>query len=149
MRQLKIGTSWVRGVVGDALTPELIVNFACAFGTWCDGGPVVLGRDTRRSSAMLRASILSGLLLFSDLVRSVQLPVPYINSGGTVSFCEPGPPMKQRPCSYGLRHGSQHLTASVLYGFQSGQRFKMAVDQRFISQRPQLFGRLQLWRIRR
>lgn len=62
MRQLKIGTSWVRGVVGEALTPELIVNFACAFGTWCDGGPVVIGRDTRRSSPMLRASVLSGLL---------------------------------------------------------------------------------------
>ena len=30
MRELKIGTSWVRGVVGEALTPELIVNFACA-----------------------------------------------------------------------------------------------------------------------
>lgn len=62
MRQLKIGTSGVRGVVGDALTPELIVNFACAFGTWCDGGPVVLGRDTRRSSSMLRAAVVSGLL---------------------------------------------------------------------------------------
>ena len=62
MRELKIGTSSVRGVVGDALTPELIVNFACAFGTWVDGGPVVIGRDTRRSSIMLRAAVLSGLL---------------------------------------------------------------------------------------
>lgn len=62
MRQLKIGTSWVRGVVGDALTPELIVNFACAFGTWGGGGPVVIGRDTRRSSTMLRAAVVSGLL---------------------------------------------------------------------------------------
>ncbi|HXK60548.1 MAG TPA: phosphoglucosamine mutase [Acidobacteriota bacterium] len=62
MRQLKIGTSWVRGVVGEALTPELVVNFACAFGTWCDGGPVVIGRDTRRSSAALRAATLAGLI---------------------------------------------------------------------------------------
>jgi len=62
MRQLKIGTSWVRGVVGDALTPELIVNFACAFGTWSDGGAVVVGRDTRKSSAMLHAAVLSGLI---------------------------------------------------------------------------------------
>ena len=62
MKELKIGTSWVRGVVGDALTPELIVNFACAFGTWCDGGVVVVGRDTRRSSATLRAAAVSGLL---------------------------------------------------------------------------------------
>jgi len=62
VKELKIGTSWVRGVVGDALTPELIVNFACAFGTWCEGGVVVIGRDTRRSSATLRAAVIAGLL---------------------------------------------------------------------------------------
>ena len=62
MRQLKIGTSSVRGVVGEALTPALVVNFASAFGTWCDGGPVVIGRDTRASSAMLRAAVTAGLL---------------------------------------------------------------------------------------
>lgn len=62
MRELKIGTSWVRGVVGGGLTPELIVDFACAFGTWCDGGPVVVGRDTRRSSSMLHASVTAGLI---------------------------------------------------------------------------------------
>jgi phosphomannomutase len=61
-RELKIGASGVRGVVGDALTPELIVNFACAFGTWCGAGPVVIGRDTRRSSIALRAAVVSGLL---------------------------------------------------------------------------------------
>ncbi|MFH1573165.1 MAG: hypothetical protein ABIG68_04240, partial [Acidobacteriota bacterium] len=62
MRELKISTSWVRGVVGKALTPELVVNFACAFGTWTDGGPVVIGRDTRRSSPMLRSAVIAGLL---------------------------------------------------------------------------------------
>jgi phosphomannomutase len=62
MRQLKIGTSSVRGVVGEALTPALVVNFASAFGTWCDGGPVVIGRDTRGSSAMLRSAVTAGLL---------------------------------------------------------------------------------------
>jgi phosphomannomutase len=61
-RELKIGAAGVRGVVGDALTPELIVNFACAFGTWCGAGPVVIGRDTRRSSTALRAAAVSGLL---------------------------------------------------------------------------------------
>jgi phosphomannomutase len=62
VQRLKIGTSWVRGVVGEALTPDLVVNFACAFGTWCDGGTVVIGRDTRGSSRMLRAAVTSGLL---------------------------------------------------------------------------------------
>jgi len=62
VRELKVGASGVRGVVGEALTPELIVNFACAFGTWCGGGPVVIGRDTRRSGTGLRAAVVSGLL---------------------------------------------------------------------------------------
>ena len=62
VRELKIGASGVRGVVGDALTPEVIVNFACAFGTWCGAGPVVIGRDTRRSSTAFRSAVVSGLL---------------------------------------------------------------------------------------
>ena len=62
VRELKIGASGVRGVVGEALTPELIVNFACAFGTWCGEGPVAVGRDTRRSSIAFRAAVVSGLL---------------------------------------------------------------------------------------
>ena len=62
MRELKIGISSVRGVVGDALTPELVVNFSCAFGTWANGGPVVIARDPRQSSSMLRAAVVAGLL---------------------------------------------------------------------------------------
>ncbi len=62
VRELKFGKSWVRGVVGDALHPELIVNFACAFGTWCGGETVVIGRDPRKSSPMLRSAVVAGLL---------------------------------------------------------------------------------------
>jgi len=62
MRELKIGTSWVRGVVGEALTPELVVDFGCAFGTWTQGTPVVIGRDSRRSSTMFRSAVVAGLL---------------------------------------------------------------------------------------
>jgi len=38
------------------------VNFACAFGSWCDGGAVVIARDTRRSSVVFRAAAAAGLL---------------------------------------------------------------------------------------
>lgn len=62
MRQLKIGASGVRGVVGEAMTPELAVNFACAFGTYCDGGTIVVGRDTRASSSMFHSAVLSALI---------------------------------------------------------------------------------------
>ncbi len=80
MRELKIGTSWVRGVVGDAFTPELIVNFACAFGTWVDGGPVVIGRDTRRSSTMVRSAVLAGLLSPGcDIIDMGLCPTPLVS----------------------------------------------------------------------
>jgi phosphomannomutase len=62
MAELKISASWVRGVVGDGLTPELAVNFACAFGTWLEGGPVAVGRDARFSSPMLHAAVAAGLM---------------------------------------------------------------------------------------
>lgn len=62
MRELKIGTSSVRGVVGQALHPRLIIDFSCAFGTWVEGKPVVVGRDTRRSSPMVHSAVLSGLM---------------------------------------------------------------------------------------
>ena len=61
MRPLKIGISWVRGVVGETLTPELLVDFACAFGTFVDGSTVAVGYDSRRSSPMVHAAVLAGL----------------------------------------------------------------------------------------
>ncbi|MBU0951209.1 MAG: phosphoglucosamine mutase [Elusimicrobia bacterium] len=59
---LKIGVSGLRGVVGDTLTPELILNFAQAFGTYLNGGTVVVGRDTRPTGIMIKYSIFSGLI---------------------------------------------------------------------------------------
>lgn len=80
MRQLKIGTSSVRGVIGDPLTPELIVEFAGAFGTYCDVGTVVIGRDTRPSSTMLRAAVLSSLLAAGCQVVDLGIcPTPLIS----------------------------------------------------------------------
>lgn len=61
MRELKISASGVRGIVGDALTPEVVIDFASALGAWAEGGPVALARDPRRSSPMLRAAAVAGL----------------------------------------------------------------------------------------
>jgi phosphomannomutase len=80
MRQLKIGPSGIRGVVGDGLTPELLVDFACAFGTWCDGGSIVIGHDSRRSSPMAHSAVLSGLLATGVEVVDLGLsPTPLIS----------------------------------------------------------------------
>ena len=94
MRELKIGSSSVRGVVGDDLTPELIVDFACAFGTWVEGGAVLIGLDPRRSSTMLRAATLSGLVSQGCEVIDFGLcPTPFLSfaarelgAGGAISI---------------------------------------------------------------
>ncbi|MDR0361141.1 MAG: phosphoglucosamine mutase [Planctomycetota bacterium] len=62
MSKLMIGVSGVRGVVGDNLTPELLVNLGQAFGTWVESGKVVVGRDTRTSGDMVKHAVFSGLL---------------------------------------------------------------------------------------
>ncbi len=62
MGRLMIGISGVRGVVGDNLTPELLVRLGQAFGTYVDSGTVVVGRDTRVSGDMVKHAVFSGLL---------------------------------------------------------------------------------------
>jgi phosphomannomutase len=80
VRQLKIGTSSVRGVVGEALTPDVAVDFACAFGTWGEGRTVVIGRDTRGSSSMLRAAVVAGLVSTgSEVVDLGVCPTPLVS----------------------------------------------------------------------
>ncbi len=91
MRELKISTSWVRGVVGDALTPELAVNFACAFGTWTDGGPVAIGRDTRRSSSMFRSAVVAGLMSSGcDVIDLGICPTPLVSFAARELGCAGG-----------------------------------------------------------
>lgn len=62
MKLLKIGIAGVRGIVGETITPELVLNFASAFGTWLNEGPVLLGRDTRRSGPMLHQASMAALI---------------------------------------------------------------------------------------
>ncbi len=62
MDKLKISISGVRGIVGETLTLEVVIDFARAFGTYVKSGRVVVARDTRPSGKELKESIVSGLL---------------------------------------------------------------------------------------
>lgn len=59
---LMVSVSGVRGLVGESLTPTLVLEFAQAFGSLLDGGRVVLARDTRNSGEMYAAAAAAGLL---------------------------------------------------------------------------------------
>lgn len=42
-----ISVSGIRGIFGSHLTPQNLVSFTSAYGTWLKGGSVVVGRDSR------------------------------------------------------------------------------------------------------
>src|SRR4051812_21261670 len=59
---LIVSVSGVRGIVGDSLTADVALDFARALGTYLEGKPVVLGRDSRPSGPMLAAAAGAGLM---------------------------------------------------------------------------------------
>jgi phosphomannomutase len=49
--------SGLRGVVGDGLDPVVASEFAAAYASQCDPGPIAVGHDGRRSAAVFAAAI--------------------------------------------------------------------------------------------
>jgi phosphomannomutase len=94
MKPLKIGVSGVRGVVGETFTPDLVVGFAQAFGTYLEPGRVLVCRDTRPSGPMVASAVVAGLLATGcDVVDlgicptpSLQLAVPWLGADGGISI---------------------------------------------------------------
>ncbi len=94
MKPLKIGITGVRGIVGQTFTPEVAVGFSQAFGTYLDGGRILVCRDTRASGPMVRAATISGLLAAGceviDLgispTPSLQLAVSWLKADGGIGI---------------------------------------------------------------
>jgi len=94
MKPLKIGITGVRGIVGETFTPEVAVGFSQAFGTYQDGGRILVGRDTRASGPMVRSAVVAGLLAAGceviDLgicpTPSLQLAVPWLKADGGIAI---------------------------------------------------------------
>lgn len=94
MKPLKIGITGVRGIVGETFTPEVAVEFSQAFGTYLDGGRILVCRDTRLSGPMVRAGVMAGLLAAGgepiDLgicpTPSLQLAVTWLNARGGIAI---------------------------------------------------------------
>ena len=94
MKPLKIGITGVRGIVGQTFTPEVAVGFSQAFGTYLDGGRILVCRDTRASGPMVRAATIAGLLAAGceviDLgispTPSLQLAVTWLKADGGIAI---------------------------------------------------------------
>ena len=77
---LIVSVSGIRGVVGTALTPDVAVRFAQAFGTHAGTGkPVLIGRDSRPSGEMFRHAVTAGLLAVGcDVTDLGVVPTPTV-----------------------------------------------------------------------
>ncbi|MGE5549175.1 MAG: phosphoglucosamine mutase [Bacteroidota bacterium] len=76
---LKIGPAGVRGLAGETLTPELLIAFAEAFGTYLGPGSVLVGRDTRPSGEMAFAAVAAGLTSVGcSVVDAGVCPIPIV-----------------------------------------------------------------------
>ena len=54
-----ISVSGLRGIIGETLTPDVAIRYACAFASQIGPGPLVITRDGRATGRML-----------ADLVRA-------------------------------------------------------------------------------
>ncbi|HYY47735.1 MAG TPA: phosphoglucosamine mutase [Thermoplasmata archaeon] len=71
------GTNGIRGVVGEGMTADLAVGIGRAVGTFFEGGPVALARDTRISGPMLARAAASGLMSAgSNVIDLGVVPTP-------------------------------------------------------------------------
>jgi len=78
---LKISVSGIRGIIGkkDGLTPELVVRFGSAFGSFCEKGKILVGMDTRPTGVMVKHALFSGLISAGcDVVDAGVLPTPVV-----------------------------------------------------------------------
>ena len=93
------GTNGVRGVVGNDLTPDLVLTIGRALGTMRKGS-IAVGRDTRTSGETLVKAIKSGLLATGcDVVDCGILPTPALQylikeqfDGGAMITASHNPP---------------------------------------------------------
>ncbi|HSS20450.1 MAG TPA: phosphoglucosamine mutase [Pyrinomonadaceae bacterium] len=94
MKPLKIGITGVRGLVGETFTPEVAVGFSQAFGTYLDGGRILVCRDPRPSGPMVLAAVTAGLLAAGceviDLgiapTPSLQLAITWLKADGGIAI---------------------------------------------------------------
>jgi phosphomannomutase len=76
---LMVSISGVRGIVGETLTPEVIVRYAHAFAQYVDGGTVVIGRDGRITGSIIGNIVSSTLRAAGCDVLSIGIaPTPTV-----------------------------------------------------------------------
>jgi phosphoglucosamine mutase len=79
MARRYFGTDGVRGIVGEAITPELVEKLGKAVALWSGRGRVFVGRDTRASSVELEEALARGIASAGgNAVLAGVLPTPAV-----------------------------------------------------------------------
>jgi phosphomannomutase len=74
-----ISVAGIRGIVGDSLVPEEFLRYVLAFATLLEGGPVVVGGDSRLSREMMRHLAFAGLSSAGCTIHDIGLaPTPTV-----------------------------------------------------------------------
>lgn len=74
-----ISVAGIRGIVGESLLPEEFLRYILAFATLMEGGPVVVGGDSRVSREMMRHLAFAGLSSAGCTVHDIGLaPTPTV-----------------------------------------------------------------------
>ena len=72
-----VSVSGARGVVGNGLTPDLVARLAAAHATFCGGGPIAIGRDSRISGPLVLQAAASGVrAVGADVLDLGIVPTP-------------------------------------------------------------------------
>lgn len=124
-----VSISGIRGVVGESLTPEVIVRYASAFADYTTGGPIVIGRDGRSTGSVITNLVVSTLLAKgSDVVAigicptpTVQLGVEKLGAAGGISVTASHNPM--------IWNGLKFLSSTGLFlNGEENERFWAIAD---------------------
>lgn len=81
---LMVSISGIRGIIGESLTPDIVVRYASAFALYCarthpEGGPIVLGRDGRITGGMIAELVAATLRARGhDVVSLGVCPTPTV-----------------------------------------------------------------------
>jgi phosphomannomutase len=94
MSKLMVSVSGIRGIVGDTLTPEVLIRYSSAFARYCNHGTIVLGRDSRVTGELMLCAVATGLLASGCRVidlgicstPSIQLMVKELCADGGVAI---------------------------------------------------------------
>ena len=137
---LMIGVAGIRGIVGESLTPEVVSRFCAAFARGLAAGPVVVGRDARRSGPAVYHAVAAGLLAAGRRVvdlglattPTTQVAVEHLGAAGGVILTASHNPAPWNALKF-LSPRGEFLTAregaKVRARFESGRGLWVPFDR--------------------